>query len=335
MKIAVGIVLVLFAAFAQAQQCGTYTGAEFINGFGPPDKGFKQDPDIILPPENTALALTVTGPLNKAVVGTRTIQVYGTFAGPPAAGVAINRVPAVQTESNYVGMMVLKPGVNSITVKITKLTGESETITRSVTYDPNQAPDVDFISEILGEHHPIRPRFYIKPKAGLTITRVQLDFDGDNINDLDAASVPGNLRFEYKLPGFYNVSAIVNLDDGNPLTPIVERTVTRRFAVVPLPLTRKTLCYVFYRMKDRLVANDIAGALKSLNAELRPEWQEEFDLIPNLTIVGSNFGVVVDGKLGIRLAELEFDQVTAQWGRVTKSMTFERSLDGVWRITSM
>jgi|GEM_PF-6171608 len=39
MKIAVGFVLMLFAAFAQAQQCGTYTGAEFINGFGPPDKG--------------------------------------------------------------------------------------------------------------------------------------------------------------------------------------------------------------------------------------------------------------------------------------------------------
>ncbi len=126
------------------------------------------------------LRCVLLSPLNNTTVGTRTIQVYSNFTGPPAAGVAINRVPAVQTESNFVGMVVLKPGANTITVKVTKLTGESDTITRTVTYDPKQADDVDFTSEIQGEHVPIKPRFYLNVKSGLVITRVQLDFDGDH-----------------------------------------------------------------------------------------------------------------------------------------------------------
>lgn len=321
--------------FASAQQCGNYTGPYFTDGFGPPDKGFRQDPDITLPPDSTALSLTVTEPLNNSTVGTRTIQVYGNFTGPPAAGVAINRIPAVQTESNFVGMVVLKPGANTITVKVTKLTGESDTVTRTVTYDPKQADDVDFTSEIQGEHVPIKPRFYINVKSGLAITRVQVDFDGDTIDDLDAIAVPGNLRFEYKQPGFFTVRAIVTLDDGDPQTPVVVRTVNRKFAVVPLPLTRKTLCYVFYRMKNRLIANDIPDALKSLNSELRDEWQQEFEQMGDLTIVGPRLGEVANGKLGIRVSELDLRLQNVVSGPGGASITFERSLDGVWRITSL
>ena len=320
--------------FASAQQCGNYTGPFFTDGFGPPDKGFRQDPDITLPPDSTALSLTVTEPLNNSTVGTRTIQVYGNFTGPPAAGVAINRIPAVQTESNFVGMVLLKPGANTITVKVTKLTGESDTVTRTVTYDPKQADDVDFTSEIQGEHVPIKPRFYINVKSGLAITRVQVDFDGDTIDDLDAIAVPGNLRFEYKQPGFFTARAIVTLDDGDPQTPVVVRTVTRKFAVVPLPLTRKTLCYVFYRMKDRLAANDIPDAVKSINAELRPEIQGEYEAAPSGAAIAQRIGTVVDGRLGIKLASLT---VTFQFRnrQIGGAVGFDRSLDGVWRITSL
>jgi hypothetical protein len=324
----------LFPLFASAQQCGTYTGPMLVDGFGPPDKGFRQDPEIALPAESTALSLTVTAPLNNSTVGTRTIQVYGNFTGPPAAGVAINRVPAVQTESNFVGMVILKPGVNTVTVKITKLTGESDTVTRTVTYDPKQADDVDFTSEIQGEHVPIKPRFYINARPGLVITRVQLDFDGDNTDDVDATAVPGNLRFEYKQPGFFNARAVVTLDDGDPQTPVVVRTVTRKFAVVPLPLTRKTLCYVFYRMKDRLAANDIPDAVKSINAELRPEIQGEYEAAPSGAAIAQRLGTVVNGTLGILMASL--DITTLYKGRqIGASVGFDRTSDGVWRITSM
>lgn len=317
-----------------AQQCGNYTGPVFVDGFGPPDRGFKQDPDVTLPPESTALALTVDSPANNATVGTRTIQVFGSFVGPPAAGVAINRVPAVQNDSNFVGLVVLKPGANTISIKVTKLTGESDTVTRTVTYDPKVAPDVDFTSEIQGEHVPIKPRFFISPKSGLSVTRVQLDFDGNNVDDLDVTTVPGNLRFEYKQPGYFTARAIVTLDDGNAQTPLVVRTVTRKFVVVPLPLTRKTLCYVFYRMKDRLAANDIPDAVKSINTELRPEIQADYEAAPSGAAIAQRLGSVTDGRLGIKIASLT---VTFQFRnrQIGGSVGFERSLDGVWRITSL
>jgi Glucodextranase, domain B len=333
-RLLICITLAVCSMFASAQQCGTYTGPYFIDGFGPPDRGFKQDPDVILPPESTALSLTVDSPANSATVGTRTIQIFGSFAGPPAAGVAINRVPAIQNDSNFVGLVVLKPGTNTITVKVTKLTGESETVTRTVTYDPKVAPDVDFTSEIQGEHVPIKPRFFVNPKSGLTVTRLQLDFDGDNVDDLDATTVPGNLRFEYKQPGYFTARAVVTLDDGNAQTPLVVRTVTRKFVVVPLPLTRKTLCHVFYRMKDRLAANDIPDAVKSINAELRPEIQAEYEGAPSGAAIAQRLGSVTNGRLGIKIASLT---VTFQFRnrQIGGSVGFERSLDGVWRITSL
>jgi hypothetical protein len=329
-----GIAIVLAPLSATAQQCGTYTGPMLIDGFGPPDKSFVQEPDAILPADSTALALTITAPANKAVVGTRTVQVYGTYAGPPATGVAVNKAAAVQTATDYVSSVVLKPGTNTITVKVTQLTGETQTLTRTVTYDPLQQPEIELTATLQGEHAPIKPSFTLTPGTGLSITRIQLDYDGNGTFDLDTTNASTLLKFEYKTPGFLSPSATVTLDDGNPNTPLIVRTVTRKIAIVPLPLTRKTLCYVFYRMKDRTIANDIPGALKSLNSDYRAEWQNEFELMDNLPTVGTRFGFVTDGMLGIKLAELNVRQITDD-GPEDKSLTFERASDGVWRITSM
>jgi len=330
-----------FAAFllcnaATAQQCGTYNGPIFRDGFGPPDVSFVEEPAVTLPPENAALALTITAPDEGAVVGTQSVQVYGTYAGPPAAGVAINRAGAVQTANQFVGLVVLEPGSNTITVKLTKLTGETETQTRTITYDPNLQPEVELQAQIQGEHAPIRPTFTLKhkPDHGLVITQLKVDFDGDGSFEIDTPNGAAPLKYTYAVPGFFTASAIVTLDDGDTGTPPLVRTSTRKMAIVPLPLTRQTVCYVFHRMKEKLTANDIPGALKSLNADYRAEWQSEFEQVVDLPTVGANLGVVVDGTLGIRLSELEFEQQTT-YGRATKSVTVERASDGVWRITSM
>jgi hypothetical protein len=327
----------IFAAlstFASAQQCGTYTGPYFIDGFGPPDKSFTQEPEPTLPPDSTALSLTITAPSNKAIVGTRTVQVYGSYAGPPATGVAINKVAAVQTATDFVGLVTLKPGVNTITIKATKLTGETVTQTRIVTYDPAQLPDVALETLIQGEHAPIKASYTLKVKAGLTMTRLQMDYEGDGSFELDSTNGATALSFDYKQPGFYPATATVTLDDGDPMTPPVIRTTVRRMAIVPLPLTRKTLCYVFYRMKNRLIANDIPDALMSMNAEIRAKKQARFSLFSNLPVVAQRFGIVVNGRIGIRLSELTVLQDTDE-GQFGKSLTFERASDGVWRITSL
>lgn len=321
---------------AHAQQCGTYNGSLLKDGFGPPDVSFVEEPAVTLPPESAALALTITAPDEGAVIGTRSVQVYGTYAGPPATGVAINRAAAVQTADQYVGLVGLEPGSNTITVKLTKLTGETVTQTRTVTYDPNLQPEVELQAQIQGEHAPIKPTFTIKqkPDLGLVITNLKVDFDGDGSFEIDTPNGAAVLKYEYRIPGFFTASAIVTLDDGDTGTPPLVRTSARKMAIVPLPLTRQTVCYIFYRMKSKLTENDIPGALKSLNADYRAEWQSEFEQVVDLPTVGANLGIVVDGTLGIRLSELEFDQETT-YGRATKSVTIERASDGVWRITSM
>ena len=72
----------------------------------------------------------------------------------------------------------------------------------------------------------------------------------------------------------------------------------------------------------------------SINAEIRAKAQARFSGFSNLSTVAPRFGVVVDGNLGIRLAELTVLQDTNR-GQRGKSLTFERASDGVWRITSL
>ena len=324
----------LLSAAASAQQCGTYTGPTFKDGFGPPDVSFVEEPSVSLPSDGTALALNITSPDDNAVVGTRTVQVYGTYAGPSATGVAINRSAAVQTANEFIGLVVLKPGSNTIDIKATKLTGETVTQTRTIVYDPQQAPNADVQIEIQGEHAPIRPRFTVTPKPGLTITRLQIDYNGDSTLDLDTNTVPDNLRFQYQAPGFFNVTTTVTLDDGDIMTPPIIEVIERKFAVVPLPLSRAILCRVFYRMKERLAAGDIPDAVHSINTELRDEVQQDFEALPNSTLGAERMGTVVDGTIGIKIATLTL-AVTFRGKPTHASVTFERSSDGVWRITDI
>jgi len=326
----------LLCHVAHAQQCGIYKGTLLKDGFGPPDASFVMEPEATLPPESTTLALTVAAPADNVVVGTRSVQVYGTYAGPPAVGVAINQISAVQTANQYVGQVVLSPGSNTITVKLTKLTGETETVTRTVTYDPQQQPDVELLAEIEGEHAPIKPSFTIEKNGamGLTVTRLQIDYDNDGTLDIDTTNPNAALSFEYRNPGFYTASANITLDDGDPETPPIVRTSTQRIAVVPLPLTRATICYVFYRLKDRLAANDIPDALNSISSEERTFYSNRFGKIKNLPAIALKLGTVVDGKLGIDIASIKLRQIVNDTPRGA-SVSFERIEDGVWRITSM
>lgn len=325
----------LLSAAASAQQCGTYNGTLFKDGFGPPDASFVMEPEVTLSPEGTPMALTISAPADNAVLGTDTVQVYGSYAGPPAVGVAINGDPTVQTASQYIGMVTLEPGFNTITVTLTTLSGITQTLTRNVSYEPAQQPEIELQAESQGEHAPIKRGFTLKtkPGLGLTITRLQMDYDGDGNFELDTPNGATALRYEYTTPGVFTPVATVTLDDSDPMSPPLVRTSSRKMAIVPLPLTRATLCYVNYRMKARLTANDIPGALESLHEEIRQEWQEEFAQM-DLPQVAPRLGFVVNGRLGIRIAELKVRQDTDRGPRV-KSISFERAEDGVWRITSM
>lgn len=326
----------LLSSVASAQQCGSYTGTLLKDGFGPPDASFVMEPEVALSPEGTPLALTISAPADNAVIGTDTVQVHGSYAGPPAVGVAVNGDPTVQTANQYVGLVTLEPGINTITVTLTTLSGTTQTLTRSVNYDPGQQPEVELQAESQGEHAPIKRGFTLKtkPGLGLSITRLQVDYDGDGNFELDTPNGATPLRYEYTTPGFFTPGATVTLDDGDPMTPPLVRISTRKMAIVPLPLTRATLCYVFYRMKARLTANDISGGLESLHGEIRQEWQDEFEQM-DLPQVAPRLGFVSDGRLGIRIAELNVRQDDTNLGPGDQSVTLERAEDGVWRITSM
>jgi len=78
-------------------------------------------------------------------------------------------------------------GANTITIKLTALNGETETINRTVTYDPNLQPEVELQAQIQGEHAPIKPTFTIKqnPALGLVITNLKVDYNEKSVNCID------------------------------------------------------------------------------------------------------------------------------------------------------
>lgn len=299
-------------------------------------------PAITIPPPSTPVALVVTSPNDNATVGTRTIQVRGTWSGPANTGITINDKPALADFSSYASSdVVLSPGTNNISVVLTTQDGATQTISRTVNYDPQQAPDVDLVSNTSGDLSPLKASFSFVPKTGLTVTRIQADFDGGGSIDTDTTATSTPLSNGYLDPGTYDATFIVTIDDGDPMTPPISRTISHRVVVLNPNQIRQTLCQVYGDMRTRLQVSpsaDISGALRTLHPTLQDRFQTLWtSLGSGLAGVVANLGDIADGQFSRTTADYLVIRPTP--GAPTEfdgfHLQFELDDNGVWRITAM
>jgi hypothetical protein len=330
-------------AIAGSSLCGVAPVGVHRSGFetgevAPP----AYNPQPSLPSDATPLVLAVHFPTEGVEVGTPTIQVYGAFAGPPNTGVSVNEVPAIQGGTAFLGRSVaLEPGFNEIEVRATTSTGATQSIVRTVNYNPDLAPDVQLSSAHAGTYAPFSMRFTVGLRSGLAnpeITRIRIDFNGDGTFDVDTTDPSERLSYRYQSPGLYVANAEVTLDDGNPVTPPVVVPAMHRVLGEDLDVTRATLCKAFETHRSNLAAQQYTAALQVFNADVRPDYQGFIEgLGTNGATVASGLGEIVDGAIGQEFAELKLARpIAGQPGRFHGfPLQFSRDSDGVWRISAL
>ena len=338
---------VLFACFATAAAADPLCGvapdsiakARFeANDMPPP----AYNPNPALPAAGTPVTLAITYPDNGITVGTASIQVFGSFSGPPNTGVSAAGVAALQAGTQFLSRAIpLEPGSNTITVRVTSAAGVTQSLSRTVIFDSGQAPEAELKSTYDGGYAPFSMRFQVALRAGLNnplIERIRIDYDGNGSFDTDTTDPTTRLSHRFAATGVYLSSVELTLNDGDPMTPPVLVNATHRVIGEDLDVTRATLCSAFESFRAKLVAQQYTDSLQSFNADVRPDYVSFIEgLGANGATMAGRLGEIVDGTIGQDFAQLVLAKPReGQPGRFRSSpLQFSRDGDGVWRISAL
>jgi len=295
-----------------------------------------------VPPDNTPLSVTVDYPPDGLVTASPNVQVYGSLTGPANTGIAVNGKVVVSNPTKYTSQLIpLTLGTNTITVTATTQDGATQSVSRTVQYNPNVANPVRFVGVTAADFSPLRIPFTLQttpPPGQPSITRVQIDFDGDGTFDSDSASIPSNIAHSYAAPGIYLTRARVTYDDGDGMTPPAVHESTFRIQMHQLAYTREVLCTVYYAMKHRLQANNVASALNTIASDKRSEYQAIWAAAGNnLPTIATGLGDIALGRIADISAELTMavpdDANPGDY--LGFPVLLARDATGVWRINGM
>ncbi len=331
---------VLISTLTAAQENCGYPASLIQSGF----EDGEQPAFVALAPASTPLTLTVDFPTNALNVGSDYVQVFGAFTGPTNTGITVNGSAVATTATRFASAPIrLLPGSNTITIVASTMDGAVQTVTRTVVFDANQRPDVEFLGSAVSGFAPTRIEFslwYRLPAAQTTLSRVEIDYDGNGVFDYDAAAPPPVLQFNYNDAGDYAPLARLSFDDGSAVTPLVVRSSSPRVLLETLATSRQTLCFVYYELKHRLQTGQsgLTSALLTMTPALRTEYQPLFaGLGANLASAGSQMGEIVDGQIADVMAEfmVAVPDPAVPGEFFGFPVHFRRSSDGVWRISEL
>lgn len=295
-----------------------------------------------VPANSTPLSIAVDYPPDGLTVATPYVQVYGSLTGPANTGVAVSGKVVVNNATKYTSQLIpLTLGANTITVTATTQDGATQSVSRTVHYNPSAANPVRFVGVTAADFAPLRIPFTLKatpPLGQPTITRVQLDLDGDGGFESDGASIPPSIAGDYAVPGVYLARARVTFDDGDGMTPVVVHESAFRIQMHQLAYTREVLCTVYYAMKHRLQASNIASALNTIATDRRAQYQSMWTSAGgNLPTIATGLGDIALGRISDISAELTMavpdDMNPGEY--LGFPILLARDASGVWRITGM
>jgi len=327
----------LVSALAGAQeQCG-FPISVHKSGF----ESGEQASSVTLPPDNTPLVVTINGPVDGSTVNINAVQFYGTYTGPSNSGVSVNGVRALTNSNAFVlPRVLLQPGANTLTFRQASTDSTPVISTRTITYT-SLASNVLLIAASPGDYAPSTMPFSLStafPANQTTLTRVQVDYNGDGAFEVDSAA-PLALQYAYEEPGLFVATARVTFDDGLIATPAVVMEDSTRVMIQSMAFTRQTLCGLYASMKMRLSQNQIPSALHTLAPSLQPRFSPVWAALNQsnqLTLAASRLGQIVDGQLSRNAAELRVAIPTAVPGTFKGfTVLFRRDIVGVWRIEGM
>lgn len=333
-----GLMLCGAVAPVQAQSiCGKPPIEIFVDGFRdlPYPPAPPPPPPVVLAPEATPLAVTITSPANGHSTRRSEVEVRGTFAGPPNTGIRINgRAPLIHGNQFVLPNLKLPNGASTIEARVESMTGSSLVASANVTVDSGAPVEQLMLSaDRVGGFAPMPISFSWATVTPMAFERLQFDYDGDGNFDLDTATTSTALRFNYSTPGIY--TARIRLTTPAPESLALEAT--RQVVSANSNYVRATLCYVFERMRSRLAASDVSGALESLHPSIQSRFSTFWGAnVAQLPTMAAALGDVATGTLGVDSAQLMVTRaVEGQQEPDAFFINFEQDVDGIWHISGM
>jgi len=331
-------VLLFTAGFAAAQENCGFPISDTRSGF----EAGVQPVYVQLPISGTPLSLSIESPVENEVITQSNVQVYGSLTGPANIGVLVNDQLALSNSAQFSSRPIpLDAGAQTITVVVKNIDGAMVTATRNVTVSPNLGSDAVLIAASTGGYAPqnIPFRLITRLPAGQTaVARIQVDYQGDGIFEVDSTNANVALRATYSAAGAYLATARVTFDDTDSQTPLVVRESKFRIQVQTVAYTRQTLCALYYGMKQRLIANQVPLAINTLAPRIRPSFQTLWTILgAQLPTIAGRMGEVTLGQISDVSAEfvVSLPDPINVGDFIGFPVLFTRGADGVWRIYGM
>lgn len=333
------VMTMMTSGWSNAQERCGITASLLRSGF---ERG-EQPQTVILPAQTTPLSLSVEYPTEGAVINGARIQLYGSFTGPANTGITVNNTQVAATNASKFTFapIILSSGPQTLTITAKTMDGLTQTVTRNITVNKAGQDLVRFSSLSKGGFAPFRGRFDLSttlPAGQSSAVRFEIDFDGDGAFEIDSPNSPASLSYEYQSAGVYLARARVTFDDAQTPTPVVVIESTFRIHADTIAFSRQTLCSVYYEMKHRLQAGQIASAGNTLSPRIRTRfvtyWNANAATVP---VTAGKLGEIMVGQISDISAQFQVAiPIQGSPGQARGyPVLFARSLDGVWRISGM
>jgi hypothetical protein len=331
----------LVASWSHAQElCGI--DSIFYNGFeiSTSNPASTSTPGAILSPgiatsiTGPSPSVSVTYPANGSTVNGPTAEIAGTFIGPTDTGITVNGVVAFTDGGKFLASAVpLQAGSNTINIVATTITGSTANTSIGLTQgSANPSPVVLSVARPVS-YAPFLVAFTpivgTLPGGG-TVTSLSIDYNGDGTDDVTNPAAGAPLTYLANTPNLY--AARLTVVDSNNNTYV---NYVHYFVEDPVRQTGM-LCDVYGYLKQRLTAQDTAGALTAIDPNAQAEYQPLFtNNTSALPAYVANLGNIVDGYLTGRTATFIVVRQNPDTTLSGFHMEYTQGADGTWRISSM
>lgn len=273
--------------------------------------------------------VTILSPASGATLNSDHTLVIGTYKGPLNTGITVNGVVAETDGDNfYADNVPLNAGANTLTATATTPSGASATDSVTVT-GSGQPPQVQISADPQSGIAPLQVSFTVTNNTTNTITKIDVDFDGNGTLDITKTNPDTPIEHTYTTPGVYQASVSV--------TDNLGQTYTSNHVIVARSVASMDILLrgVYGDLLDDLRSGNIEAALQSVSGGANEKYRRVFSALKSdLATVVNNLGTLQDGAISNEMAEYVIVRNTPD-GPQAFLIYFIRSEDGIWRIDGM
>ncbi len=295
-------------------------GITVSDGFG------NASPRVSMSQQNP-LSIQIVTPADSALIADDSVNITGTFTGPPDTAITINgKVACIQGTSFVVPQLPLRTGANTLQANATT---HDELITTR-THQINSSGPSPLTARMTPPCGPAphTARVYLDNRSAELVS-VDIDFDGDGILEISNGDPKAPLSFTFPNPGRFDTTIWAN--DINGTTYYRELPVIATDISVMDDLLRNT----YSEMLERLRAGALEGGLNMIATPARQHYKSVFDaLAPDLGAIVDQLGTLDKGTIGTEYAEYLLIRTRGPGGDAFL-IYFIRGEDGVWRLSEM